>query len=331
MLPVSELVHVARTVTDEGSSPLALRAAEAWGYERVRFLRSSANHVFSCAGPGRVDTVLRFRPNWKTATEKSRSIAELSSGLASAAAPVAPALRASDGRIVVPFRGACRGYVASLFAAVAGGQLEAGDITLRQARAWGRALARLHEIARGIDSVPRLPSWLDLVTQAARGLLDADLRPVGDAIVDALGRLPTDGAAMGVVHGDAELDNVIWAGRDRPIFVDLDDASWSWFAADVCFALRDFAGCAAIPAVESEPVASFIAGYRERRPLADEELAWLPLFARAHALITLTRLHGPRFEPVAADWPEWARAVRTRLERVAADLRGALLSAPTKA
>jgi hypothetical protein len=62
MMPISELVKVARTITEEGSSQLALRAAQAWGYERVRFLRSSANHVFVCTAPDREAGVLRLRP-----------------------------------------------------------------------------------------------------------------------------------------------------------------------------------------------------------------------------------------------------------------------------
>ena len=114
---------------------------------------------------------------------------------------------------------------------------------------------------------------------------------------------------MGVVHGDPEVDNVIWDESGDPTFVDVDDVARSWFAADICFALRDFEG--------SPLVHEFVAGYREARPLSDEELAWFPFFRRAHALVTLAGLEPVVAEPIADDWPDWATALRTRLHEVA--------------
>jgi Ser/Thr protein kinase RdoA (MazF antagonist) len=116
--------------------------------------------------------------------------------------------------------------------------------------------------------------------------------------------LPTSPDVAGIVHGDPELDNVVWTDRATPVFVDLDDARRSWFGADVCFALRDFAERALAPEPHSEPVAAFLAGYRECRPLTDEEIEAFPLFARAHALITLARLTRGREERVSEEWPE---------------------------
>jgi Ser/Thr protein kinase RdoA (MazF antagonist) len=88
----------------------------------------------------------------------------------------------------------------------------------------------------------------------------------------------------------------------------------------------DFAEGAQPPEAHSEPVVAFLAGYRECRPLTDEELEAFPLFARAHALITLARLTRGREERVSEEWPEWARLLRVRLDAVADDLRAALLS-----
>jgi Ser/Thr protein kinase RdoA (MazF antagonist) len=329
VLPISELVQVARTVTEDGSSPLALSAAQAWNYSRVRFLRSSANHVFVCTAPDRANAVLRFRSNGDDAIDQPRRIAELATRLATEGAPVAPAITTEDGRLVVAVPGPQRRYVASLFAAVSGPQLEADTVTPANARSWGQALARLHETASQLNDRPRLPCWLEVVTEAVRGVRDRALRHVADTIIDGLGRLPTSVDAVGVVHGDAELDNVIWVHKGSPVFVDLDDASWSWFAADICFALRDFAEPGGVPSLRSQTVASFVAGYRERRPLTDEELGWLPLFARAHTLITLARLERPRSEPVGPDWPDWAKVLKARLDAIAVELQSALLSAPS--
>jgi Ser/Thr protein kinase RdoA (MazF antagonist) len=292
VLPIGELVAIARTVDDDGSSSLALRIAKHWGSQQVRFWRSSANHVFVCD-----NGILRFRPE-EAASALDRAV-QVASRLAGRVAPPIPSL---DGDLTVHVQG----YVAAMFVAVAGRQVDEDSLTPQLARAWGRALARLHGETSLIDPLPDIPSWLDTVAEAA----DVLSRP---QIPDELRRLPASEALVGVVHGDPELDNVIWDENGDPIFVDVDDVSRSWFAADVCFALRDFEG--------SPLVDEFIAGYRESRPLSDEELSWLPLFRRGHALVTLAGLQPVLAEDVAEDWPNWAKALHIRLHEVEARLR----------
>jgi hypothetical protein len=56
-------VHVAESVDEDGSGMLVVRAGQAWGSNRMRFVRSSANHVFVCEAAGGGSQVLRFRPD----------------------------------------------------------------------------------------------------------------------------------------------------------------------------------------------------------------------------------------------------------------------------
>jgi len=319
LLRVSELVEVARTLDDDGSSRYARQAARAWGGEHVRFVRSSANHVFVC-GDG---IVLRFRPHEPDAIECAERIAALTERLAEAGAPVADAVRSLDGRLVVSDGNG--GYVAHALELVHGRQLDATTVTIEEARGWGRGVALFHQAADRIEPAPVLPAWVDIVDEAARSLED-DLRAIGGSIVRGLRDLPNNNGVTGIVHGDPELDNVVWRDGD-PVFVDLDDAARSWFAADVCFALRDYAEPARSPDPGREPVSSFLAAYREARPLGEDELSWLPLFAAAHGVVTLARVERALAEPSAEDWPPWAHALRERLEGVAAGLRRALRAA----
>ena len=293
MQPVGELVAVSKTVDYEGASPLALRIGRAWHAASARFLRSSANHVFVCDVG-----VLRFRPGDLTSVRRA---AETVSRLAGAGASLAAPIPTAEGELAV----SVDGYAATMFAAISGRQFDEGSLTPDRARVWGTGLARLHATASRLS--PEVPSWLDSVAAAAEALRH-------EGILDDLQRLPSSEDLFGVVHGDPELDNVIW--NDEPVFVDLDDLSRSWFAADVAFALRDF--------VDSPLAERFVAGYREARPLSDEELAWLPLFRRAHALVTLARLQPVLAEPLVDDWPDWAKALHARVARVAADIRGNL-------
>jgi Ser/Thr protein kinase RdoA (MazF antagonist) len=299
VLPIGELVEVARTVGDDGSSPLALRVARPWGCEQARFLRSSANHVFICE-----NGVLRFRPQ-EAGSMLGRAV-EATSRLVDAGVAVAAPVSSRGGDLAVLVEVDSRRYVATMSVAVAGRQVGEESLTPELARAWGGALARFHDAAATLEPPPSIPSWLSVVAEAAQTVGD-------DQIVDQLRALPFSDEVAGLVHGDPELDNVIWNETGEPVFVDLDDLSRSWFAADTCFALRDF---------EGSPLADdFVGGYRDHRPLTDEELSWLPLFRRAHALVTLAGLEHILAEPAAEDWPDWAAQLRTRLEDVAARLR----------
>lgn len=296
MLAISELVALADTVDADGSSPVALALAAHWGCDSARFVRSSASHVFDCGS-----LFLRFRPRAAAGPDVSGA----ASTLVSAGAPLAPPVRALDGRLRV-VQG---GYAATAVSAVRGRQVEAETLSPGEARWWGQSLARLHEA--GMKTGDRdLPVWLEEVRAADPGIA---------AEVEAL---PRSSSLYGVVHGDPELDNVVWR-EDDPAFVDLDDLARSWFAADVCFALRDFAPRGRAPDLGVEPMATFLRGYSEIRPLTQDELDAMPLFARAHAAVTLHRLRDVLAEQSDPGWPEWARMLRARVEAVAAELREA--------
>ena len=263
----------------------------------VRFLRSSANHVFVCDSG-----VLRFRPDglelgssrlrrpraaWRSRLSVAAPLPSLG-GRARGLTPTATPRRCS------PQSPAARSTRSSL--------------TPDLARAWGTGLARFHDAGSrrraGRPVVARRRRRRRAAPWRVTELLD-ELRTAAD-LGRARRRRPRRSRAR---QRDLERDR-------RPVFVDVDDVSRSWFAADVAFALRDF--------VDSPLAEHFVAGYREARPLTDDELAWLPLFRRAHALVTLARLAaGPR------------RARRRRLARlgkgaarprrdVAAELRGKL-------
>ena len=325
MLAISELVRVALTVDDEGSSPLALSVAEPWSGEHVLFVRSSTNHVFLLSG-GAGETVLRFRPADAGALERSREVADLAARLAAAGAPVAAALPSCDGRLAVELQVGESVYVASVYARASGRQIESESATPAEARAWGRGLALFHDAARQLEPPPRRPRWIDVVRDAAETVRERGVRDAGGAIVETLEHFVSDGNGFGVAHGDPELDNVIWQGA-APVFVDLDDAAWSWLAADISFALRDFSRIAGAPDAASPHVAAFLAGYGEVRAFDEDELSSLSMFGRAHALVLLARLERTLDEAADPDWPEWATALRGRIERIAAGFASAIVAA----
>ena len=125
--------------------------------------------------------------------------------------------------------------------------------------------------------------------------------------------LPRSPDVFGVLHGDPEADNLVWAADGAATFVDPDDVHQGWFAADVAYALRDWAPPAGAPDLADPVPQAFVEGYRSRRRLSDEELGWMPLLARAAAARTLRGLEPVLAEPVDPDWPDWAHQVVARV------------------
>ena len=283
-MPVSAMVDVARMLDADWRCPLGDEAAQRFGRTQAVFVRSSASHVFvTDAGMPHQRLVLRMR---RTAEEDvlHRS-AVVAAALAEADAPVAPPQRSTGGELVERVAG----FAVTAMIAVEGETVESESIDDDAAHRWGALLAELHACAR-----------LARVEAEA----NADER-------------------RGLLHGDPELDNVIWAA-DGPVFVDLDDVHTGWYAADVAFALRDWAPPAAAPDLAHGVPKAFLEGYRSRRRLTDEETAWLPRMARTHAEGTLRRLAPALAEDAQPDWPEWALQLHQRVGTSAATLRAAL-------
>jgi Ser/Thr protein kinase RdoA (MazF antagonist) len=150
------------------------------------------------------------------------------------------------------------------------------------------------------------------------------LSAVADDVAAELAALPRDAGVRGLLHGDAEIDNVVFT-VDGPVFVDFDDVRTGWWAADIFFALRDWGPTARAPDLSAEVPAAFVAGYRRHRPVSDEELSWLPLFARAAGLESLWELQPLLADPVDPSRPDWAISLDARIRKRAEDLRTALL------
>ncbi|MDT0184979.1 phosphotransferase [Microbacterium sp. ARD31] len=314
MLPIDELVRFAAGFDEHHHHPAATAAAEAWGLERPVFVRSSASHVLVARSRGDEGrAVLRLRPD----VEPHRSVlargARAAARWAAAGAPAAPALRSVHGHLVER----TGGYAVMAMPAVEGDTLAEQGLPEGSA-AWGAALARLHATGPGADDLPHASDALrtpcpDDPALAARAV----------DLLDALAALPRTPDVHGVLHGDPEADNVV-AGADGLVLVDPDEVRVGWYAADVAFALRDWSTPAGGPDLTSEVPQRFIEGYRQVRPLTDDDIARLPLFTRVAAVEELLGLAPQLATDARSDWPTWATDLHARLRRHAAVVRAGL-------
>jgi Ser/Thr protein kinase RdoA (MazF antagonist) len=217
-------------------------------------------------------------------------------------------------------------YVATAVTFVVGDSPELPDLSAEHVQEWGRTLARLHDIASRDSATRRVvPDWLDTVLSPAAAGLPEPLAAVAQEHRDRLARLPRGRDVHGINHGDPETDNLIWRG-DVATWIDIDDISLGWFAGDVCFALRDVAPLGGAPDPRHPAVAGFLRGYRDVRPLTEEEVGWRPLLSRAHAIVTMARLQPVVDDQPRPDWPPWAMRLHARIEAVAAEYTTALLA-----
>lgn len=123
------------------------------------------------------------------------------------------------------------------------------------------------------------PLGLDDWDDDARRLLAASRERVRQRLA-AFGTAP---GRYGLVHGDLAFGNVLVPGGGPPVLIDFDDCGWGWYLWELAVPLAPFDG---EPGFEERRDA-LVAGYRERRPLPDDELVELPTFVIARRLVTL--------------------------------------------
>lgn len=303
------------TLTEEGRSPIADEVVARWSHDpgTVRYLRASANFVFTFESETQPQ-VLRFN----RVSERSRANVEgeiaFMDHLRALGVPVPRAVRSLTGRQVEHVRTSLATYHAVVFEAFQGLQHELEDLTIEQFSRWGAALGDLHCAARSFRGSGR-PSLRERVKA-----LERQLPPGEHAARRALGQvnarlqdIPTEGRAFGVIHGDFELDNIIWSGSTIGT-VDFDDCAWGWFGADIAFALRDlFEDSADNVDWDDRRALAFLQGYRTSSPLSEGDLAHIPLFVQMHNLMTFARLLSTLDVAEGDPVPEWLEAVRQRL------------------
>lgn len=320
MLPIQELVDMSRRLDAKGRCALVDQAAAAWGVGEATLLRSSASHVFvadAAAGPvGGADQagiVLRLRPAVGRHQETLARAALAAERLAAVGAPVGSSRRSLAGRAVEQVGG----YVTMAVVHLPGTVYDDEEPGLAGVAArWGTCLAGVHE--RGLRAdLSGLPHASDLLPgeSAFAGLDETSARLLARATREtahALAQLSLDGGVFGVLHGDPEIDNLVFTSRG-PVFVDLDDPRRGWFVSDVAFALRAWADSSSIPDWSAEVPAQFLQGYRRVRDLTGDEPGWTPVLVRAAELETLAELLPLVDSPPDQSSPDWATTLHARV------------------
>lgn len=94
-----------------------------------------------------------------------------------------------------------------------------------------------------------------------------------------------------VIHADLHLGNLLVDAAGRLSVIDFDDAGYGWHQYDMAVALLHVRGTPDADAAEE----AFVEAYRRVRPLAHDDLAWIPFF-EAVRLMALVGWKGQRPE-----------------------------------
>lgn len=322
MMAISELVALAVAKP----LPVAPELAAHWGWTEVQFFRSSDNHVFRCAGPGG-SAFLRFAPDWHRTVADTRRIAASARALAAAGARVTTPIPTIQGEDVAVATWEGTTYSGSSWTQVTGHTLDADDLIPQTAEEWGRALGRFHAVQPRLgddeDGAPELID--DLRAAADDSQVPMSIREHARRLVETLSQLRDDAHVVGMIHGDPELDNLCWLedSQSSPVWIDLDHYASGWFAADICYALRDLAPAGGPPDPEHPLVAAFLHGYEDHRRVSPAEIGWWPHFAAAHAVLTVVSISHASGE-IDPAWPDWAVGLQRRFDQITAQTEAQL-------
>lgn len=329
---LSTLWRVDATIDADGGSPVAERLLEGWTHDHgsARFFRSSANFLYQFRDGGQV-RFLRFA----AATERTRDTIEaemelvqaLDAGGVAVAAPV-PSRR---GNLVETVGTDWGIFHAVVFPALAGTQFDLDERDAAGVRRWGAALGHLHSTlsADALTSSFARPTWEDHVAFILRYLPpdSAALRFEYEQLASWLAELPRGDDVFGTIHGDFELDNLVWRGDavDTVGILDFDDSVRMWYAADVAFAVRElFAEPRTDADLDDPRFRAFVQGYREHRALDEASFARVPHFLRFARLLEHARIRRALDLPAGEGQADWLAALRDKLSRHVATYRAAI-------
>ncbi|MDP9351417.1 MAG: phosphotransferase, partial [Chloroflexota bacterium] len=159
---------------------------------------------------------------------------------------------------------------------------------------YGRAIARLHNLADGLPTLLRRPR-IDFESIVERPIaafesvvthrLDAVAyaREVAEVLRPLISALPVAAPRYGLVHGDVIPSNVQVTPEGEVAVLDFDFCGYCWRAYDVATYLGEVAFWEAAAAAAD----AFLDGYGEVRPLREWELRMLPAFTAARHIQSL--------------------------------------------
>lgn len=316
MMKLGLMLQLDQAFTDRSTITPAEEVLKGWAHDvdSARVMRMSSNVVVRFTQNGQ-RRILRLTP----ATRRCQ--AEVTAEMAYIEHVAVRGIRANrpvasfNGSLVETVETSWGPFHACVLEYMKGDEVELENMTPMMVEAWGASLGRLHGVSEGWPGDGR-PTWRTAVSDTRLHLKEDDV--VGHralaAIEHRLGKLPVDTTTYGLIHGDFELDNLLW-NEGAPGIIDFDDCAGNWYAMDIACALRDLWDDRISRIDLTAPsLLSFVRGYRSVCSISDEELDLIPLFLGFHTLVTYAELCDIVAEKPSPSEPDWVVGIRDRLQ-----------------
>lgn len=264
---------------------------ENWGYDQtsVHFFRASSNFIYIFKRNDQ-KLVLRVTPNGNI--KKLQAELSFLAFLHHNHYPVNLPIESKQGNQIEILNGALGTFHAVVFHYLEGHQMEFEEFSHKSFHLWGESLGKLHSLSQRFSAsrdIANFPSFEKQIMHIEPVFLKNELamKQEYEIIKTWLLGLKKAEENYGLLHFDFELDNIIWSDNIAQV-IDFESSMMGWYAADIAFALRDaFANGGSL---DHESVQNFIRGYRQSQSISEDEITTIPLFLRAHRLLTYAQL-----------------------------------------
>lgn len=329
-MKLSTMLKVDSTVDTQWRSRIAEHILEQWEHDpgSAQLFRSSANFVYIFRKGGE-PCFLRFAESAERRVAEIEAEMALLSFLDSQGMTVTTPVTSNNGRCVETVETDLGTFHAVVFAKLQGREVDIEELSTAQFEGWGATLGKLHALMHLYrdPSVSARGTWRDHLTLARNYLPTDELRVQAefDHLTSFVAALPVTATNYGLIHGDFELDNLMW--QDETIaMLDFDECSSYWYVADVAFALRDLFETGVD--LSHPSFHAFIRGYSQHYPLDEELISHLPTWMRLVNLIMYAKLVRAMDIANDQDYPEWCTSLLLKLESKRQNYKAALLSIP---
>ncbi len=321
------MMNLGNMVRGLANDTVAQNLIQFWEHDKdtLKVWRASSNFVYAFER-NQVQYFLRFSSDQDNSIEQIEAELEFMHYLQRNKFPCVTSIPSISGKLIEQVKTPEGTYIAVVFSAAKGTNLESETITEKQMEEWGQSLASLHCLSKNFESISeRRKSWLDTV-QFMESVLQG--HPQEQQALQELGKvtswlhsMPTANNVYGLIHYDFQLDNIFYEDKDSSYFnvIDFDDSIYHWYALDIVTALNDFLD-------NDSPhskflIQSFLNGYRSITTLEDDAVHHFPLFRRFENIYKFVRLLQSLDASEIENTPPWFDGLKAKLVRVTDELR----------
>ncbi|WP_107841753.1 phosphotransferase enzyme family protein [Metasolibacillus meyeri] len=309
------------------SDTVAQSLVQLWECEEgtLQLWRASSNFVYAFER-NQVQYFLRLSFEQDKSIEQIKAELEFMQYLRLNGFPSVTPIQSKSGELIETLKTPEGTFIAVVFSAASGINLDAETITAKQMEQWGESLASLHFLSKNFEPVSeRRKSWLDTVQ-----FMESVFKKYPEEqlalqeltrVTNWLQSLPTNKDVFGLIHYDFQLDNIFFEEDKDYTFniIDFDDAIYHWYALDIVTALDDFID-------DDSPhskllIQSFLNGYRSKMDLENDVVAQFSQFRRYANLYKLSRILKSLDYDEINEAPSWFVGLRDKLVHVADELR----------